>query len=383
MARKDELRAVHEAHRAAQARIGLAAAFLALDRWGTVSAISPRSTSRGWIDAAIRAIYAARIKSARLARAYYQLVRALETGRTLGGPDGQEDARAVGLRELREQFAEQVQAAAKFEAGRSGDVDEDWLDAELRELGDADDVGGSRKLRLSDTDLADYLKDLERSSGSDDPRITVDRFDWPTDLDQAQVRSRFERGLERIAVGGQERNVRLYRQEAEDAQERALRKLEEEHQLSGSKGAAGVDYGGISAGREQIDQAMRFDRRVVGVARGLGPNPCAFCSMLASRGFVYSPAAAMTTTRSKTVAGNFVGDQVRKYHVNCHCYPIVTFSRQPVLPAENARLQKLWADKIAPRRLPPKEARNEWRKLLNAERRTPADAQPVLASSEP
>ena len=295
---------------------------------------------------------------------------------------GQEDARQVSLAELREQFAVQVRAVARFDSGDSGDPDIDWLDAELRELGDAGDVGPTRELRLADTELEDYLADLERSTDADNPRIRVDPFQWPADLSAEQVRDRFEATLSRIAVDGQAKKARQILADAEEEQERALRKIEEQHQRSGSAGAAGVDQAGISAGRDQIAAALGKDRMVRVVARGLGPNPCAFCAMLASRGFVYSPANAMTTRRSTTVAGNFVGDEIRKYHVNCHCYPIVGFSRLSELPAENARLQKLWADKIAPRRLSPAKARNEWRKLLKQERRTTAP-EPVRASANP
>jgi len=66
--------------------------------------------------------------------------------------------------------------------------------------------------------------------------------------------------------------------------------------------------------RDAIDEAVKSDPRSVGWARVLGPKPCYWCAVLASRGPVYhsEDAAFRTTARSKRGAG-------KKYHDFCMC----------------------------------------------------------------
>ena len=93
-----------------------------------------------------------------------------------------------------------------------------------------------------------------------------------------------------------------------------------------------------------IDKAIRTDRRIKLVARGTGPDPCAFCAMLASRGFVY-------TGKSSGVGDSedgSVGEEIEKFHVNCHCYPIVRFvNTSDTLPPLNAYFQEKWYEVTA------------------------------------
>ena len=86
-ARDDEARAIEEAHRAAQARVGVAGAYLAMAEWGSVNSLNASASGASWVARSLRMIVALRRKSSRLAASYVRLVRALETGYTLGYPE--------------------------------------------------------------------------------------------------------------------------------------------------------------------------------------------------------------------------------------------------------------------------------------------------------
>ena len=118
-------------------------------------------------------------------------------------------------------------------------------------------------------------------------------------------------------------------------------------------GAGKVDKYGISAGRDAIDDAIRNDGRVEMFARKCGPNPCYWCAMLASRGFVYTKATANLTKRTTTVGGNAGNFEeglngrpldVRKFHDNCHCTIISRWSLQSKLPEQNQFYKDAWKD---------------------------------------
>jgi hypothetical protein len=90
-----EILAIEEAHRAAQARLGIAGAYLAIRDWEGVSVTAATQTSDAWLTRSLQMIRAIQRKSTRLAKAYYQLARAIETGYTLGLPEYSPDPQAV------------------------------------------------------------------------------------------------------------------------------------------------------------------------------------------------------------------------------------------------------------------------------------------------
>lgn len=67
------------------------------------------------------------------------------------------------------------------------------------------------------------------------------------------------------------------------------------------------------AGRNEMMEAIDADTKVRAYARITKPGACAFCMMLATRGAVY---------KSKATAGviaDAVGDEINRYHPECHC----------------------------------------------------------------
>src|SRR5699024_9108632 len=89
-----------------------------------------------------------------------------------------------------------------------------------------------------------------------------------------------------------------------------------------------IDKAAIDSGRELIDDVVVRDKRVKLYARGVRENPCHFCSMLASRGFVYGSAT----------------DAVSGWHPNCHCYAIVRWSNEAGLPERNQYYYDMWPE---------------------------------------
>lgn len=85
------------------------------------------------------------------------------------------------------------------------------------------------------------------------------------------------------------------------------------------------------AGRTAIDDAVQADRRALGWYRLPGPNPCAFCAMLASRGAAYGSKDAATQSEDGT-----------RYHDRCGCVAVPVFSREEALPSEVQRWVDAW-----------------------------------------
>jgi hypothetical protein len=118
----------------------------------------------------------------------------------------------------------------------------------------------------------------------------------------------------------------------------------------------------LDGGRQQLLTAAIADEHAVGWARITDAKPCAFCAMLASRGFVYlsEASAARTTRRSKRGPG-------QQYHDRCGCTVEVAFSRDTPLPERNAEFERLWADTTGG--YSGKDAINAFRRALEAQRR--------------
>lgn len=358
MATPQELRAVEEAQRAAQARLGLLAAYLVLRDWGGGEG-SITQTASGWISPALRIIMAVRKKSVRLARRYYRLARALETGSTLGLPDSMVEGSKIKLGVLREEYREVLEEIAALGTdATSEDPDEKFFEQQAQaNKPDPNKPKGSREELFDAVDLESYIDEwLAAEDDNDGDFIDVDDFDWAlTDDEEEELKKIFEEAIRKDVIEVGDRRIKEIRQTKAETDD-TIAKLNQQHEDSGSHAAGRVDRYGIQAGRDAIDDAIRFDRKVKLVARGLGPNPCSFCAMLASRGFVYANKRSATTA-----AGD--GNSIKRYHDNCHCYPIVRWVDASELPAANSWLQEQWP--LVTDGMSGANARNAWRRWFN------------------
>lgn len=356
MATPSEVLALEKLHQAAQARLGLAAAYLSLVEWEAVSSLNAAATSAEWLTKSLRAIAAIRKMSRRLAISYYQLTRALETGRTLGVPEGSTGDVTLGT--LRKNFRDAAIDVASLPSTRtrSNDPDIRWFEETLRAQ-DAQGRENTRSVRIADMPVDPLIQNLLDVEGQDDTRpITVDRYEWPEAMSLDAVDRAYRALLRKQAVDHSADAVKKIRADEDLTPDLAINQIEVAHAAAGSIGSGTVDAAGMEGGREVINQAIRGDRLVKLVARGTSGDPCAFCAMLASRGFVY---------RSEASAG--LGDEIERFHINCHCFPIVRFVRESELPELNLYFQEKWAEVTAG--YYGLEARKAWRRWIYAQRK--------------
>lgn len=345
MATAPETLAIERLHQAAQARLGIAAAFMALSEWEKVNALKTDDEhATAWLVVSLRIITAVRKMSRRLAIEYYQLVRALESGSTLGAPIDSPET-DVTLGQLRKSFRDTALDVASLPSPRtlSSDPDIRWFEEQLKERDMPE--APNRLVRLEDAEvdpLIQNLLDVEGSNNSDP--IKIDKWEWEPELSFEEVDDLFRELLRKQALERSADKTKALRSSTELTPDQALTQIEEAHEAAGSIGSGTVDALGMEGGRQAIDKAIRKDKRIKLVARGTGPDPCAFCAMLASRGFVYSGA---TSGVGDSDDGS-VGEEIEKFHVNCHCYPIVRFvNTSDTLPPLNAYFQEKWYEVTA------------------------------------
>lgn len=104
-------------------------------------------------------------------------------------------------------------------------------------------------------------------------------------------------------------------------------------------------------GRSTLIRSAERDRRAIGYARVTRGNSCAFCRMLASRGFAY---------RSERTAKFAANGQ--KYHDLCDCQVEIAYSRDSALPPGSAEARELWERTTAG--LSGKDAINAFRRAV-------------------
>ncbi len=357
-----ELAAVEKLHQAAQARIGIAAAYLSLAEWQSVHALNSEDTSHSWILASIRIITAARKLSRQLAIAYYQLARSLETGSTLGELPG--STGDVTLGDVRKNFRDIALdiAALPSPLNLSDDPDIRWFEEELKSRDMPKATTPGRLIRLEDAEVDPLVQDLLDVEGSDNGEsITVDEFKWDDPLDRSEIEKRFE-DLLRQQIKDAADKARALRSSPELTPEQAITQIEKSHAAAGSTGSGTVDEIGMEGGRQVIDTAIRQDRKIKLIARGTSANPCAFCSMLASRGFVFAGATSGVGDSLDTSE-----DDIKRYHKHCHCFPIVKFTTESQLPQLNQYFKNQWPD--VTEGYSGVDALNAWRRWIYAKRK--------------
>lgn len=336
--------------RAAQARLGLVAAYLSLVQWGTVSATAPMATGADWLAFTLRAIWALRTLSSALGQAYIQYTRSLQAGASLGEIEG-----GNTVNQARKNFEDLLERINAIGSGSSpADAPEHDLDRQLKRTSEDND----KRLILDGTDLKRYLDELRRQYGAD-RAVTVDPYTWPVSWTPEQIASAYEDMLRREALKAQQDKARIHLQDDNLSHEQAIGRAQEAHKGSGSHGAGLTDWAVTNGSRDQIERVIRGDGRLVGLARGTGPNPCYFCAMLASRGFVY---------RSRGSAGFAPGEEISKWHNNCHCYPILRYTYSPAASRLQEFLMASWEP--VTKDYSGKDKVRAWRRWLERERKS-------------
>ncbi|GAA1411925.1 hypothetical protein AUR04nite_00470 [Glutamicibacter uratoxydans] len=370
---RNELEATEEAVRAAQARLGLIGAYLALMQFtSSVGVLNPAATGVAWTTFVVKLVAGMRIRSRKLAKSYYQLARALDTGATLGVPEGLEPGAEVSLNRLRQQFLDELLEVNSLGREVADDADElaRFLHDEALKASPDDDIESKRGLPLSQVELDKYIQAFLDHEGVDG-RVRVEPFEWPTDTDFKVIESSLGDYLRRN-LADLEGSLKAKVSEEREDPERREEELRQVHEDAGNKLAGMVHKQGISAGTDAIRKVSGVDQRVQAWARQTGPRPCSFCAMLASRGFVYKNAKVATKAyKDRIRSDGTVGFSVSAYHPNCACTAIPRWEStgKADLPELNAFLEEMW----------PKvtegyhgvDALNAWRRWLNARYKMP------------
>lgn len=370
MATAAEVLAIEQLHQAAQARLGIAAAYLALAEWEGVNALNAEETAAVWIVTSLRIITAVQKMSRKLAIAYYQLSRALESGTTLGAPIDSPTT-DVTIGQLRTTFRDIALDVASLPAPLTPSADPDirWFEEELQKKEIPDPQTPGRLIRLQDAQVDPLIQDLLDVEGSDSSApVSIDKWDWEPELSFDEVDELFRDLLWKQTVKRAADKTKALRASPELTPDQAMTLIEESHEAAGSMGSGTVDALGMEGGRQAIDKAIRKDRRIKLVARGTSSDPCAFCSMLAGRGFVFTG----ETSGVGDAEDGSVGDEIKLYHPNCHCFPIVRFvNTSDTLPPMNAYFQEMWP--AVTDGYSGNDARKAWRRWIYAQRKANPD----------
>ena len=331
-------------YRAAQARMATAAGYLVLNEWNTL--VNPysmtASVAGSFMEYLVRVIRAFRSRQMNLARSYLQYIAALEIESPAGEPLFGGDS--TRLSTYRDTFLEGVMDAAGMESNevQYWPTDDDWefVLSELRQLDYEGASANAKSIPLSDIDLARHIGEFQ-DSWEADKAVSHVELEWPEDGDHdAAHRQYFEdlvKELSSEADKSRDIDDALHRDDLEEQRTRIERKAEETTRVAGNKLAGQVMQATSDAADQVTAWAMNTDRRIRLVARGTSATPCAFCAMLASRGFAYNSVATAMTSRSSS--GGF-----KRVHPNCQCYPIVRYVDVSELPALNQHFRDMWRE---------------------------------------
>lgn len=314
----------------ALAYIGIASIEEAYSMWASLPPEAAPAAIERWLRQMGLSTQAKRRESRELAIAYYRLIRALHTGRSIVDPWGDANERTVTLGKLRSDFSTLV---------------EDALDAQAK---------SEKAKRAIPDDAPDEPEHVESDEDSDEEVVEVD------DIDVRSVRIVAERDDD-DADEAQRRalvlNLDHYRAKRERARnEKELKQAEVD---AANVSAASVQKGSVDGARGQLHVVGRRDGEAIGYVRlSRTGTPCGFCAMLISRGLTLYSSRSAAERRSSD------GEQ---YHPNCWCYaePVFSASQFENDPrfALNKEYAKLWP-KVT-EGYSGRDALNAWRRYIN------------------
>lgn len=339
---KTQIERLEQLHRQAQANLALTAAYVSHTTWPDAKK-GKLPDLKDWANRIADDIIRLRALGGDLVASYYQLARWLETGYSLGEPlEG--EATGAALLSTFVGLVEQV-------AGLSEAEDE------LALLIKANAKNANRLFDYQALGLRKSLEGFSNDFDIPDREVKVDRdFRWPKLASSAKVKQAIVKDLIGKASNGVEDQLRSL--DSEEDSERVLERAEEILTEARKSGASNADYHVMNGARQVVDYAHSNDKRILLYARGTSGNPCAFCAMLASRGFVY--------WSSRSASRTYRDGGMRSYHDNCHCFPIARWSKASQLPELNAYFERMWPEVTGD--ATGKEKLRVWRRWINQQK---------------
>ncbi|WP_353707287.1 hypothetical protein ABRQ22_14950 [Cellulosimicrobium sp. ES-005] len=353
MSAVEEAEQASVAFQAALTRIGVATIAEALSLWQRVNPAKAAATANAWLDDAVEMILSRRGQSRELAIAYYRLVRALRTGRTVPSPYDPKPT-SVTIGQLRAEFAELVDSTrpreritvapprtSREEPRRPLQVDPEDAPYEPARSGADEDV--PIETLDGSADLAREVAEMER--------------EWEREL--ALVEDEIRIDLE--ALGPASLQQAVDQLDGEAPADEVDTKRDKAHGQAGARQAAAAERIVMDGGRGELYARARRDRRAVGFIRlSRSGTPCGWCAMLISRGPVYFSRASAEHSAD--------GD---KYHDNCHCYAEPVWSVRDYRDSEryalNRQYEKEWPE--VTKGLSGKAAVSAWRRHIRIQQR--------------
>lgn len=357
-ARQVETDEASAAYHVALTQIGAQTTAEALALWADVPADLRAATAGGWLRRAITLVMGRRRQARDLARSYYRLARALQTGTTVADPYHPEPEH-VTLGDLRREFAA---LAGTYNRPTSTAADE----AATGEPGEASSTPADNAQPVDDN--------AQPSGDSEGQELDDDADDWERVLveelkglreEEERVERQAEEELRTVleALGTQNLNRRLAEVDDQQPAKDADAARAEAHRQAGARQAAAASRIAMNGARSSNWTHMRRDRRALGYVRlSRTGTPCGWCAMLISRGPVY---------KSKASATFADGD---RYHDNCHCYAAPIFSMRQFQGSELTALSReyeaLWPE--VTKGHSGKAAVSAWRRFIRQKQRSAA-----------
>ncbi|GIF02219.1 VG15 protein [Paractinoplanes rishiriensis] len=336
-ARDAEAETASTAYQVALARLGVATVADALALWQHLPAQRAPAVTAAWLRAAVRIVMTRRGHARDLAMAYYRLVRALRTGRTIADPYHPDPAQ-VTLGMLRREFA--ALATPATAAPTTAAQPDQATPAPSRTLTEDPEPSDDDADRVLVEEIESLRQEAERRErdAEREAQIILDQL-GPALLD------RKTRDLDPGAPAGQV-----------DAARR------DTHAQAGARQAAAAERIALNGARSTEWATAQSDRRALGYIRvSQSGTPCGWCAMLISRGAVYKTAASAEFSD---------GD---KYHDNCHCVAETIFTPEQLTSARyalNRAYGQQWPQVTAG--LSGKAALRAWRRFIRQQQASEA-----------
>lgn len=324
MSALDEAGQASAAFQIALTRMGVSTIAEALSLWSKVNPTEIDATAGDWLDDAIQMILSRRGRSRELAVAYYRLVRALRTGKTVPSPNDPTPSH-VTMKQLRKEFAELVEDAkgrprvSVAAASTSKDRDPDKNAEPSSESGPRDVA--------QELDELDDEPDYTPGRSGDDVEVEIE-FEFSKGSDAAKELAELRRRIAEEDRAAEEEarlvlnalgplNLKAKLTGADDPKAEATHsEILAAKLTAGARQASAAERVVMNAGRGEVFARAERDKRSLGFIRmSRSGTPCGWCAMLLSRGAVYFSSASA----GQTAEGDL-------YHDNCHCIAVPVFS---------------------------------------------------------
>lgn len=334
-ARVEEAERLETAMQWAIAEIGAGVIQDSLAAWAKTPTNTVGDSYKAYANSVKRLVQLRRSWMVELAVAYYRLVRALRTGKTVPGPVP--DARPVTVETLRRDFdvvLDEIQAHV-------GSSPKPTIDPGKRP---------AKPAHHPEDDVVIEVDDFE------------DDFDWDDMFDEVdqEVDDQLDELLDTLGRDNFDKKLKVIIDEDRPASE-VDKERRDAHDKVGRRTAAEWDRITRLYIREGIYRSAEHDKLAIGWVRySTTGTPCGFCAMLISREIFY-----------KTRVSAADPERPDMYHTNCQCRAIPVFSREQFdnspLFNLNREYNKLWP-KVT-QGLGGKDALTEWRRYFRQQQK--------------